>query len=333
MLSNRDQSYSRTDTLYASADSLPVIDISGLASANKADREAVGREIRAACLANGFFVISNHGIDPALQARVFAASKAFFALPTDQKLALDKANSVANRGYEAMGNQRLEAGSLPDLKEGYYMGRESAADAPDVLAGKFNHGPNQWPAAVPQFRAVMEEYLQQMTALGERLMQGLALSLELPEDYFAAYCTDAMTTLRLLHYPPQPANADPAQRGAGAHTDFGGLTLLLQDDAGGLQVWDDNRQSWLDVEPIPGTYNINLGDMFARWTNDMYRSTLHRVINRSGRERYSVPFFYSGNNDHIVSCLPGCCPQGESPKYPPISVEEHYREMYRRTYG
>lgn len=333
MLSSRSQSFSSTESLHAGADALPVIDISGLRSSDPALRQAVGRQIRAACLANGFFVISGHGIDPALQAQVFAQSEAFFALPTEQKLALDKANSVANRGYEAMGNQRLEAGSLPDLKEGYYMGRESAADAPDVLAGKFNHGPNQWPQAVAEFRPVMEAYLAQMTELGERLMQGLALSLELPEDYFADYCTDAMTTLRLLHYPPQPASADPAQRGAGAHTDFGGLTMLLQDDAGGLQVWDDNRQVWLDVEPIPGTYNINLGDMFARWTNDQYRSTLHRVINRSGRERYSVPFFYSGNNDHLVSCLPGCCAPGEAPKYPPVTVEEHYREMYRRTYG
>ena len=126
----------------------------------------------------------------------------------------------------------------------------------------------------------------------------------------------------------------PAQRGAGAHTDFGGLTILLQDDAGGLQVWDDNQQIWLDVEPIPGTYNINLGDMFARWTNDMYRSTLHRVINNvSGGDRYSIPFFHAGNSDYVVDCLPGCCAAGEEPKYPPVTVEEHHREMYARTYG
>lgn len=334
MHTTRSQSFGSTESKYAAADSLPIIDISGLNSPQLADRQAVGEQIRAACLANGFFVISNHGVDADLQAQVFAQARQFFDLPLEQKMAVDKALSAANRGYEPMGNQTLEPGSPPDLKEGYYIGQHKAADHPDVLAGKFNCGPNQWPQALAEFRPVMEEYLQQMTQLSNRLMQGLALSLYLPEDYFRDYCTDPMTTLRLLHYPPQPADADPAQRGAGAHTDFGGLTMLLQDDSGGLQVWDDNHQVWLDVEPIPGTYNINLGDMFARWTNDRYRSTLHRVINnRSGGDRYSIPFFHAGNPDSLVSCLPGCVADGEQPKYGPITVEEHHREMYARTYG
>ncbi|MAD45455.1 MAG: oxidoreductase [Oceanospirillaceae bacterium] len=333
-MENRNQSFASTESRFAAASTLPVIDIAGLASDDAAERQAVGKEIRAACLANGFFLVSNHGVDEQLQQLVFDQAKRFFALDEAQKMAVDKANSVANRGYEPMGNQTLEPGSPPDLKEGYYMGQQKDADHPDVVAGKFNCGPNQWPEEIPEFRPVMEEYLKQMTALGERLMKGLALSLELPEDYFADYCKDPMTTLRLLHYPPQPADADPAQRGAGAHTDFGGLTILLQDDAGGLQVWDDNQQIWLDVEPIPGTYNINLGDMFARWTNDMYRSTLHRVINNvSGGDRYSIPFFHAGNSDYVVDCLPGCCAAGEEPKYPPVTVEEHHREMYARTYG
>lgn len=315
------------------AASLPVIDISGLHSPHPEIRQAVGQEIGRACRDKGFFYISHHGISKALQQAVFDAAAAFFAQPLEEKLAVAKSNSIANRGYEPLKGQVLEPGTPPDLKEGVYIGRDLPADDPRVLAGKFNHGPNQWPSGVPGFREAMEAYLQEMTALSEILMRGLALSLDLPEEYFDSFCTEPMTTIRLLHYPPQPPNAELQQKGAGAHTDFGGLTLLLQDENAGLQVWDRESDGWIDAPPLPGTYVVNLGDMFARWTNDLYRSTLHRVINHSGRERYSVPFFYSGHPDHRVACLPNCLDPGAEPRYPVTTVEQHYREMYRRTYG
>jgi isopenicillin N synthase-like dioxygenase len=314
---------------------LPVIDISGLLSDAPADRAAVGTALRAACLDKGFFYITGHGVPDALPDAVFAEAARFFALPEADKLALDRARSKGNRGYERMRGQTLEAGSPPDLKEGYYCGPEHRADDPRVLAGKFNHGPNQWPsaAALPTFRATMLAYTAVMLDLGQRLMRGLALSLDLPEDHFRAFTTDVMATLRILHYPPQPADAHPDEKGAGAHTDFGGITLLRQDDNGGLQVWDQANDGWIHAEPLPGTYVVNLGDMIARWTNDRYRSTRHRVVNLSGRERYSIPFFYVGNYDHVVECLSTCLAEGETPKYPPTTVEAHLKEMYRRTYG
>lgn len=304
--------------------SLPIIDLSDLLSGDPAD---VARAIGKACRETGFFYISNHGIDPSLQQAVFTEARRFFALPEQDKRALDKAHSRANRGYEALRAQTLEPGAPADLKEGFYIGVEQAAD--DL---RFNHGPNQWPA-LPGFRPVMEAYRDALDALASRLMGAIALSLGLPQDYFAGFCQDSMSTLRLLHYPPQPANPLPGEKGCGAHTDFGGLTLLLQDENPGLQVFDHGAGQWLRADPIPGTCVVNLGDMIARWTNDRYRSTLHRVVNLSGAERYSVPFFFSGNPDHLVECLPTCLAPGETPSYAPVTVEQHHREMYRRTYG
>jgi isopenicillin N synthase-like dioxygenase len=315
-----------------SAASLPTIDISGLASPDLADRQEVAAELRSACLDKGFFYIKNHGVSDALVDEVFREAAAFFALPAEQKAEVDKAKSKANRGYEPLQGQTLEAGAPPDLKEGYYIGPEHSADDPRVLAGMFNHGPNLWPAQRPSFRPVMEAYRDVMIELAGRMMRGLALSLDLPETYFAHYCTDVNSSVRLLHYPPQPPNAKPGQKGAGAHTDFGGITLLRQGNVGGLQVWDQGSDEWIHADPVPGTYIVNLGDMISRWTNDRYRSTVHRVVNTSGRERYSVPFFYTGNYAHKVECIPTCLAPGETPKYPPTTVEAHMREMYRRTY-
>jgi isopenicillin N synthase-like dioxygenase len=311
---------------------LPVIDIAGLSSQNLSDRKAVAAKLREACLYNGFFYIANHGVDDGLVADVFTEAAAFFDLPSETKAEVDKSRSKANRGYEPLQGQTLEPGAPPDLKEGYYVGPEHAPDDPRVLAGMFNHGANQWPSSRPNFKPVMEAYFNVMLDLSARMMGGIALSLDLHEDYFEGFCTDAMANVRLLHYPPQPANGNPDQKGAGAHTDFGGLTLLRQGDVGGLQVWDQATGGWIHADPVPGTYVVNLGDMIARWTNDKYRSTLHRVVNTSGRERYSVPFFYTGNYAHKVACIATCLAPGEQPKYPPVTVEEHMRAMYKRTY-
>jgi isopenicillin N synthase-like dioxygenase len=186
---------------------------------------------------------------------------------------------------------------------------------------------------LPGFRETMNSYFSSLLDLSTRLMRGLALSLELDEQYFGGFCKPPTSAvLRLLHYPQQPANPKPDEKGCGAHTDFGGLTLLLQDDAGGLQVFRKNV-GWIHAPPLPGTYVVNLGDMISRWTNDRYRSTMHRVINVSGRDRYSVPFFFSGNQDYVVSCLPNCLDERDQPHYPPTTVEDHLIEMYRRTYA
>jgi isopenicillin N synthase-like dioxygenase len=321
------------DAVRVSKASLPVIAVDGLSSAKGADRQCVAALLRAACRDKGFFYVSNHGIPTGLIEAVLEEARRFFGLSAEARSAVDKSHSLCNRGYEPLRAQTLEAGALPDLKESFYIGPELPLDDPRVKARRFNRGPNLWPHNMPVFRPTMMAYFAAMLDLGERLMQGLALSLDLPEDHFAAFSRDPLATLRLLHYPPQPANASPGEKGAGAHTDFGGLTLLLQDAVGGLQVQDTASGQWIHADPVPGTFVVNLGDMIARWTNDRYRSTVHRVVNASGHERYSVPFFFVGNPDHEVACLANCLDSGEAAKYPPTTVEGHIQEMYRRTYA
>ena len=204
------------------SNSLPVIDIAGLAG-DFAARRLVAHQLRAACVDTGFFYIKGHGTPPSLIETLFHQSRTFFALPMEQKLALAMANSPCRHGYEPLKAQTLESGAPPDLKEGYLAGEDLAADHPAALNDPGNVGPNQWPPQLPSFKEVMISYLAEMKGLTKTLMRGLALSLDLEEDYFDDFCRDPVLTLRLLHYPPQPANPAPNEKGCGAHTDWGGL--------------------------------------------------------------------------------------------------------------
>ena len=309
---------------------LPVVDVSALAGDDAARRFAVGREIRAACLDKGFMYITGHGIPEATIEAAFAASRSFFSLPLAEKDALDMKHSFCNRGYEPIKRQTLEEGAPPDLKESFYLGPDLPLDDPRVVRGLFNHGPNRWPD-LDGFRPAMEAYQAAVTALAARLLRGLALSLDLDEDFFEAFAHEPFVGLRLIRYPQQPSVALPDEKGCGAHTDFGGITVLAQDENSGLQVYDP-VEGWVEAPPRPGSFVVNLGDFVARWTNDLYRSTLHRVVNLSGRERYSIATFFSGNAEYEVSCIPTCLAPGETPKYPPTTMNRHIAEMYRRTY-
>ncbi len=311
---------------------LPLISLAGMLSPEPAARRNVGAQLRAACLDKGFLYIVDHGVDPALRHAVFAEARRFFALPEERKAEVHYLKSPSRRGWEPLRGQTLESGTPPDLKEGFYLGNEAPADEPEAVADLFTFAPNQWPADLPGFRETLEAYNAQMESLCALTMRALALALDLPEDHFTAFCRGAISNLKLLHYPPQPPNPLPDEKGCGAHTDFGAITYLMQDDVGGLQVWDP-VQGWIDAPPVPGAYVVNLGDLIARWTNDRFRSTLHRVINTSGRERYSVPFFFTGRPDHDITCLPNCLDPGETPKYRPTTALGHLQEMLKRSYS
>lgn len=304
--------------------SIPVISLAG-------PEAEVARQVRAACTSMGFFYVLDHGIPPAMVAETFAWAARFFALPEAAKQAVALSE---NRGWEGLGAQTLDAAARPDRKESFYASIEHPPDHPYVLKGHHGYGSNRWPAELPGFAAHMEAYIAAMVGLGERLMRHLARSLGLPEAYFDAAMTHPLATLRLCRYPPQPEDAPPDTFGAGAHTDWGAITMLAQDDTGGLEVLGPDG-SWIAAPPIPGSFVVNLGDMIPRWTNGLYRSNLHRVINANPtrRDRYSIPFFYSPDYEARIEPVPGTVPPGEQPRFPPCTAGEHLAEMYRKTYG
>jgi isopenicillin N synthase-like dioxygenase len=271
---------------------IPIIDINALIHGTPA-RHAVADEIGRACRESGFFYIVGHGVDAALQERLERLSQEFFAQDTATKMKIRmELGGRAWRGYFPVGNE-LTSGQ-PDLKEGIYFGAELNDDHPLVRAGGIPlHGPNLFPDYPPQLRETVLEYLAAMTQLGHQLMVGIALSLGLAESYFAEHYTgDPLILFRIFNYPPQSVMPE-ATWGVGEHTDYGLLTVLKQDEAGGLQVKAQGQ--WIDAPPIPGSFICNIGDMLDRLTGGRYRSTPHRVRNLSARARLSFPFFFDPN--------------------------------------
>ncbi|KAL4915023.1 hypothetical protein BDW62DRAFT_219680 [Aspergillus aurantiobrunneus] len=315
----------------------PILDFSPFYGSDSAAKDHLVQQVRDSCEYNGFFQITGHRIPLDLQRRVMACAKRFFSLPLDEKMAIDKNLTTFNRGYELLRSQMLEAGTAPELKEGLYIGEEVGTDHPYYINQRLNSGPNQWPATVPdadEFRATSMEYYHAVYELAKDVLAVLARTLDVDESFFDPLTAGGVATMRMLHYPSQPKDEDEKlNRGIGAHTDFGCVTLLLQDEVDGLQVLDVPSGEWLDVQPVPGAYVVNLGDLMMRMANDRYKSNIHRVINKSGRERYSIPFFFSGNPDHLCECLPNCCKAGEKPKYAPITVEDMVKGAYKQSYG
>jgi polar amino acid transport system ATP-binding protein len=284
-------------------DALPLIDVSALVAGNAA-RDAVAAQIGAACRAHGFFYVTGHGVDPALVKRLEELSHRFFELPEETKMRWRMAlGGRAWRGYFPLGGE-LTSGR-PDWKEGLYLGTELPATHPLVQAKTPVHGPNLFPE-VPGFRETILDYMQAVTQLGHRLMEGIALSLGLDAGYFAKrYTADPLILFRLFNYPTQsvPEGLD-VQWGVGEHTDYGLLTILHQDHIGGLAVHTPG--GWIDAPPVAGSFVCNIGDMLDRMTGGLYKSTPHRVKrNTSGHDRLSFPLFFDPNFEARVQRIEG----------------------------
>ncbi|KUI67642.1 hypothetical protein VM1G_02993 [Cytospora mali] len=326
---------------------IPIIDIADYIHQPGPDptlTTRIAQEIHQAARTPGFFQITGHNISPELRARLFNAMEAFFALPRETKTSLHRTLSPALRGYEGLGDQMLEEGVL-DQKEGFTIGAEwgdeGGGGEGEGQQARFLQGRNQWPAEeeCPGFREVMGEYYEAMRGLSRAMFRLMALSLGLEEGWFDEFVgsKDSVGVCRVHKYPPvTPEMAGKMKtktRGLGAHTDFGALTLLLQDDIGGLEVFHRPTQTWHPVKPVKDAFVVNIGDMMERWTNEQYTSTLHRVISPvSDHNRYSVAFFNEGRLDQIIECIPTCLKPGEKPKYEPVQVESHLRKRYGSSY-
>jgi isopenicillin N synthase-like dioxygenase len=297
---------------------IPIIDISKPGAA-----EGIGQ----ACRECGFFYVIGHGVPAELQQRLHELSREFFALPAEEKLRIPMSlGGRAWRGYFRVGDE-LTSG-LPDQKEGLYFGTELPVEHPAVQAGTPLHGANLFPERPAGLRSAVLEYMDAMTNLGHRLMGLVAVSLELNEHYFReAFTHHPLTLFRIFSYPPP---VDPSLWGVGEHTDYGLLTILMQDDSGGLEV--KSRSAWVPAPPVPGSIVCNIGDMLDRMTHGLYKSTPHRVRNPQPRSRLSFPFFF--DPDFFAPVHPIPLPEGMAK---PDDAAERWDKasvrMFQGTYG
>jgi isopenicillin N synthase-like dioxygenase len=315
--------------------SIPCVDLLADQHPGLEARLRIAQELHQALTTVGFAYIVGHGVPQSLIDEAFDASKRFHASSLEQKQRL--AINAQHRGYMGMATSTIVTSSVanvrrPNLSESLMLMHELAPDDPDVLAGKPLQGPNQWPDWLPDFKPTLTRYVDAVEQAARRIIHTIALSLDLPETALDPYFARPTTFLRLLHYPPQPPHADHDQFGSAPHTDYGIITVLAQDATGGLQVRPRGQSDWIDAPPIPGSYVLNVADMLARWTNDRFVSTPHRVINRSGLERYSIPFFFDTGMDARIECLSTCVTPERPARYEPVRYGDYLMERLNRNY-
>jgi isopenicillin N synthase-like dioxygenase len=320
------------------------IDIGPFIHGDAAARQRVARAVDEACAETGFLVISGHGVPEDLVERVRSLARQYFDLPPEEKLRV-KMPPDRYRGYSPLGGEAL-ASSLdnptpPDLKELFSIG---PVDGANDDYHRFSQPPNcfaenLWPERPAGFRATWEAYYREMEQLAGVLMRIFAVGLGLEERYFDDKIDRHITCFNATHYPALKAPPLPGQLRAGAHSDYGSLTILKAEDApGGLQV-QDKSGAWIDVAPTPGTFIVNLGDLMAEWTNDRWVSTMHRVVTppldagERGR-RLSLVFFHQPNYDAVIECLPTCRDANRPARYGRITSGEHlYGKVAKQRQG
>lgn len=312
---------------------VPTIDVGPfLADPTSAAADEIIQAVRQACEETGFFQVTGHGMPAKIQQELFAAGRKFFVLPMEEKTKLDCRKTTGHRGYDVLESQTYDAEVPSDLKEGFFVGHDLPADDPVVQARRFFMGPNVWPPedllARGEFRAPLEAYFAAVNALAIRMLDLVARTLPYGPDVFAEFITGyVIAPLRVLHYPPARPEVKK-QLGAGAHTDFGAITLLLQDGNPGLEVLHPLTGEFVPIEPTPGAFVFNVGDMLSSWTGGRYKSSVHRVINKNPVDRYSAAFFFDGSLDCPLDPL-----DGSQPKVPGLTVERHMIKRITDSYG
>jgi isopenicillin N synthase-like dioxygenase len=310
---------------------MPVVDMSPFLADPREGPRKVAREVSSACLEMGAFYLSNHEVPTVAIRDLYEIAKQFFALPQEKKSAFHISKSEHHRGYFPVGEENAKGNAIADLKEGFDMALELPPDDPDVIAKKPLHGPNVWPTEPPTFRPILEAYYSEMRRLSEQLCEIFAIGLGLPTRFFLDKVSKPLAQFRLLRYPPQPRQAEGHAIGAGTHTDYGIVTVLWQDEVGGLQI-QTRDGAWVDVLPQEGMFICHIGDALQRWTNDEWQATVHRVVNASGRERYSAAFFFDPDYDCLIKPLSQFVNASRPARYPPVTMGEYVAQSFDETF-
>lgn len=286
------------------------------------------RAIDEACRTWGFFYIVGHNIPQSRMEALTAIAKNFFSRPMEEKLMIDLTKSKHHRGYGGFTAEQLDPSAPLDWKETFDMSCHLAEDHPAVRAGKPLRGPNRHPD-VAGWEDLLEQHYNDMQQLALQLLRALALAIGMDETFFISKFNEPLSVFRMIHYPGLPK--EKGRIVCGSHTDYGIVTLLYQDTAGGLQVRSLDGK-WIDAPAIPGSFVVNIGDMMAMWSNDRYKSNFHRVLN-PGVDRISMPFFCEPNPETLISCLPHCCDTTHPVKCPPVKAGEWLQKRFKQTYA
>jgi isopenicillin N synthase-like dioxygenase len=310
-------------------DEIPVIDLGPYLAGAPRSLESTAEQLRYAMENVGFYFIVNHGVPQKLVEQTFQAAERFHAQPLDVKLRLKIDENIV--GYLPMQgatvrHSAINANNKPNLNEAFFINRQLTPDHPDVVAKKPFRVLNRWPDSLPGFREDVMAYVNTMEQLGRKLMPLYAVALDLPTNYFDEAFREPTYALRLSHYPAQEVVQDN-EFGLAPHTDTSFMTLLPDNKVQGLSVRMPNGK-WVDAPALPGSFLVNGGDLLRRWSNNRFMATPHRVVNRSGHERYAIPFFMDCHYDFRMECLSTCKSPDNPSRYEPISYPE-YKTWYR----
>ena len=317
----------------SSFEAIPIIDIDPLFMSNDNSKslQKTVNEIRDACKNVGFFYIKNHQIPKDHLNALIPSVQEFFNLPLEEKMKIHISKSDIFRGYTPLGKELTD--EKYDWHECVDFGLDLEPSHPEVIEGKQLVGPNQWPENQHNFRKVLEKHWDLMIILGRIITEGLAISLGLSKKYFAPFMSKSHSYMRISNYPPyEKKQEENIGDGIGSHIDYGFLTILLQNNIGGLEIKNFNNE-WIKAPIIPGTFLINIGHMIQRWTNDYYKATIHRVIPPKNKTRCSLPFFFEPNFDAIVVPLDTFCSKNNPPRYKPFHFGNYLESKFTTSYS
>ena len=308
-------------------DAIPVIDVAPLGSGGTGGLRSVADALLAAAETIGFCYVTNHGVPGSLIDDVDRTARQFFALPEDAKQALKPVDR--HRGFLSVGQATMRGSARVDLKESFIWGVDIDPDDADYVNGNRMHGPNHWPAQLPEMRPLFNRYFAAANTCGRMLLRGFATAMDIAPDTFGRSFSKPVTRCSAVFYPPQSPDAAQDQFGVAPHTDYGVITVLYQDPIGGLEVRTRDNE-WVIATPIPGTLVINVGDLLARWTNDRFQSTPHRVVNRSGRERLSIASFIDPDYDTLIEPVVGA---GDAARYLATTCGEYILGRFDQSFA